>query len=204
MSDPLIECDQNSQPEQKPLSLAFPEVEKAHREEIQRFFLRAGLSKPDAEDQCQLVFIRVFRFLETYRGECSVRTWVYHIATHILSDYKVRRKELLVSDLAVERSGAGQEEDRQPPMTTPWGRDSPDPGEQAEQTEFKHRMDAILGELPEEQRVALILDIEGYSHKDIAQLQQRSAAAVKQAVYRARKQLRGLLEPLAREYGLLK
>lgn len=41
---------------------------------------RIILSKEDAEELTQDVFIKAFRKLDTYRGDCSFFTWIYRIA----------------------------------------------------------------------------------------------------------------------------
>lgn len=43
---------------------------------------RLVVSHEDAEDITQETFIRVFRHLETFREESSLRTWIYRIATN--------------------------------------------------------------------------------------------------------------------------
>lgn len=40
------------------------------------------LSHDDSKDILQEVFLRVFRKIETFRGESSLFTWLYRIATH--------------------------------------------------------------------------------------------------------------------------
>lgn len=43
---------------------------------------RLVVSHDDAQDATQEVFVRVFRFLKQFKGECSFRSWIYRIATN--------------------------------------------------------------------------------------------------------------------------
>lgn len=47
----------------------------------------------DAEDAAQNTFVRAFRALPHFRGECSLKTWLYRIACNVCLDaLRVRRR----------------------------------------------------------------------------------------------------------------
>ena len=48
---------------------------------IYNYIRRLVVSHEDAEDVLQEVFIRVYRNLGQFRGESSLSTWIYRIAT---------------------------------------------------------------------------------------------------------------------------
>ena len=58
---------------------------------------RMVISHEDAEDVLQEAFIRIFRYLDDFREECSLSTWVYRIATNECIRFLNRRKEQAVS-----------------------------------------------------------------------------------------------------------
>lgn len=52
------------------------------QEPIYYYIRRIVVSHEDAEDILQEVFIRVFRYLDHFRNESSLSTWIYKIATN--------------------------------------------------------------------------------------------------------------------------
>ena len=59
---------------------------------------RMVVSHEDAEDVLQETFIKVFRYLDDFRYECSFSTWLYRIATNECIRFLNHRKEQAVSD----------------------------------------------------------------------------------------------------------
>lgn len=55
---------------------------KKYREPIYWHVRRLVVLHEDAEDILQEVFINVFRFLENYKGDSKLYTWIYKIATN--------------------------------------------------------------------------------------------------------------------------
>ena len=63
---------------------------------------RMVISHEDAEDVLQETFIRIFRYLDDFREECSLSTWVYRIATNECIRFLNRRKEQAVSSEEIQ------------------------------------------------------------------------------------------------------
>lgn len=60
---------------------------------------RMVVSHDDAQDAVQETFVRVYRSLGNYRGECSLRSWIYRIATNeALRVISNRRQEMVSLD----------------------------------------------------------------------------------------------------------
>lgn len=53
-----------------------------YREPVYWHIRRLVVSHDDAEDVTQEVFVRVLRSIDKFRGECSLTSWVYRIATN--------------------------------------------------------------------------------------------------------------------------
>ena len=60
---------------------------------IYNYIRRLVVSHEDAEDVLQEVFIRVYRNLDQFRGESSLSTWIYRIATNESLRLLNRRKD---------------------------------------------------------------------------------------------------------------
>ena len=63
---------------------------------------RMVVSHEDAEDVLQETFIRIFRYLDDFREECSLSTWIYRITTNECIRFLDRRKELAISTEEVQ------------------------------------------------------------------------------------------------------
>lgn len=63
---------------------------------------RMVVSHEDAEDVLQETFIKVYRYLDDFRAESSLSTWMYRIATNECTRFLNRRKEQAVSTEEVQ------------------------------------------------------------------------------------------------------
>ena len=65
---------------------------KKYKEAVYWHIRRLVVAHEDAQDATQETFVRVFRSLSDFKGECSLRSWIYRIATNealrLLSRYK--------------------------------------------------------------------------------------------------------------------
>lgn len=78
---------------------------RAHQREIYVYFLRTANDEHLAEDLSQETFLRAFRSALLFRGESTVRTWLFSIARNVLAGYLRKRgqpmSELSEADVAV-------------------------------------------------------------------------------------------------------
>lgn len=58
---------------------------------------RLVVSHDDAQDASQETFVRIYRSLGNYRGDCSLRSWIYRIATNEALRLIGKRKQEVVS-----------------------------------------------------------------------------------------------------------
>lgn len=63
---------------------------------------RMVISHEDAEDVLQETFIRIFRYLNEFRAESSLSTWIYRIATNECYRFLDKKKETTVSTEEVQ------------------------------------------------------------------------------------------------------
>lgn len=86
---------------------AVEKVMQTHEESVLAFCIRTLRDRPLAEDVTQQVFMQVFRDLERFRGDSSVRSWLFGIARNRCKDAvksttrrsaKVESNEEAVSD----------------------------------------------------------------------------------------------------------
>ncbi len=170
-----------------------------HRAAIQIHCYRMTGSLQDAEDLSQEALLRAWRSFESFKGNSSLRTWLYRIATNVCLDAlrKQRSRRLLKPD--------GPASDPRLPVGAPtgealWLEPCPDselidpvdsPEEQLLMREsISLAFLAALQLLPPRQRAILILsDVLGWQAGEVGELLNASVSAVESALHRARSTL---------------
>jgi len=129
------------------------------------FSLAARLVGPaDAEDVVQETFLRAWHGLERFRGESSLKTWLYAIALN-----RARARHGAVARLrALFTPGKVREDDLFASLDdVADGTLSPE--ENAVLAERRRRLRAAMRDLPDEFRTAVVLrDLEGLSYEEVA------------------------------------
>lgn len=133
-----------------------------------------------AEDLSQEVFLRMFLYLDKFRGEASVRTWALRIARNVFLSYARRKRPLLLEE---------QEWEPAPDV------DSNVPEEEVLKKEQVVRVRKCLMYLAEQERTVLLLrDFEELSYEEIGRIMGLTVEVVKSRIYRARQKFRKVYE----------
>jgi RNA polymerase sigma-70 factor, ECF subfamily len=180
--------------------------ESAYEALIQRFeqpiynIVSRLLDDPsDAADVVQEVFLKVFRNVASFRGESSIKTWIYRIAVNEGRNQRRwfsrhRRQEV---NLEAEEPGEGCSQRNYQNFL-------PDPGRSPFDVTLDHEtqllIEAALAQVNPKFRAALVLrEIEGLSYEEIGAILEISLGTVKSRILRGRdalkKHLAGRLEP---------
>ena len=147
----------------------------AYKARIYTYLLRLLADPEGADDLTQDVFTKAYQALGSLTKEHRVLPWLYRIATNTGIDH-LRRKRRFTWLRVGRLAGTGEE---------PVMRDH-----HAELPE-KDQVQGILATLPGEQSTALLLHaLEGYSYKEIAEIQGCTMTAVRSRLARARKAFR--------------
>lgn len=169
--------------------VAFTEVFQLYRDMVYTLALKLLTDKSESLDVTQEVFLTLFRKARSFRGECSLKTWLYRVTINAAAGrnrwWRRRRRDSLVPlDL--------QNRDEQRPLQV--AVDGPSPARLCLSGELRTALAEGLHRLPFEQRVALVLrDVEALSYEEIAEVTGAGLGTVKSRIARAREQLRGLL-----------
>src|SRR2546423_8297003 len=65
---------------------AAAELVRRHARALARFLASAGAPEGDLDDLVQETFIRAFRGVDRFRGQCRFRTWLLTIGGNVLKD----------------------------------------------------------------------------------------------------------------------
>lgn len=156
----------------------------------QRMVYQLGLNllgdSQEALDLSQDVFLRVFRMLHQFRGQSSLRTWIYRIALNQASN-RLRwwRRRHRASQVSLE--DAPSRELPGPPHSTM-------PDRLLQQQEIAGRVWTALDALPFDQRAVVVLrEIDGLSYEEIGSALGLAVGTVKSRLARGREQLRHAL-----------
>jgi RNA polymerase sigma-70 factor (ECF subfamily) len=141
----------------------------------------------DARDVVQEAFLRAYRGLKGFKGEAKFSSWLYRITLNLCRDW-IRRER------------------RAPVVAVPEGMDAVDladsqasPAESVEdlvaRREMSRAVARAMGELPEEQRSAILLkEYHGLTFQEIADMLHCPLSTVKTRLYQGLSVLRRRLE----------
>jgi RNA polymerase sigma-70 factor (ECF subfamily) len=161
---------------------AFNALVHEHQSLVFSLCLRQLGQRQAAEDATQEAFIAAWRNLPSLRG--PFRPWLLRIALNACTDEQRRRGRRRASSLDT----ALEEGMPEPPDV------DPTPESAALTNELHDRLEALLGRLPEDQRLAIILcDVEGLEYTEIAVALGTNLGTVKSRIARGRARLRELL-----------
>lgn len=140
---------------------------------------------PEVEDCVQEVFLRAFRGLKGFRGDASLKTWLYRIATNTSLNYLDKAKR----QLPVDSLDAEAFEEGSATLGDTLASSERSPEERAESAELEDAIEVALSKLPPEFRTALVLrDVEGMSYEEVASATGAALGTVKSRIARARAQ----------------
>ena len=128
-------------------------------------------SREDAEEVTSEAFLKAFRRAAYFRGESPFHGWLFAIARNLCRDRL-----------------------RQPRLIAVPGVDSEDEDRLEETLALRADVRSAVRELPEDYQDILILcDVEEWDAREVARMTDRSLAATKSLLYRARRALRDRL-----------
>jgi RNA polymerase sigma-70 factor, ECF subfamily len=174
-------------------AMAYERLVAEQTNDVYALLYRLTSDPEEARDLTQETFLRAFQSIERFRGDASLKTWIYRIAINQARNrwrwWRRRRRDVTVSLDATD-------ENRERPLAATLPSDnSPSPEQQALDREREAQLrDALCG-LRRSYREAVILrDVEGFSYEEIAQTLQISIGTVKSRISRGRFELRRQLE----------
>ncbi|MGH7510506.1 MAG: sigma-70 family RNA polymerase sigma factor [Gemmatimonadales bacterium] len=177
-----------------PPARAFEEVLAEHLDALFSTALRLCRgNEADAEDLLQDSALRAFTCFDQLRNSSAARAWLFTILTRThLNRVRAagRRAEATSSDLDESAFEAALAEWM--PM--------PSPAEEVERWQLGERLTRALDELPGDLRLAIwLVDVEGFTQREAAGIQDVPEGTIASRLFRARRQLRAMLERPARE-----
>jgi len=163
-------------------TVAFEKLIERHQSLVVGTVARMLGSNSDVEDIAQQVFIRVWKSASRYVPRAKFTTWLLKITRNLVFNELRRAKRRAHAPLQTQ---ANVEEMQLKDESNP----SPDAS--LLELELQEAIEKAIGELPETQRMALVLRrYEEFSYEQIADVLNLSVPAVKSVLFRARTELR--------------
>lgn len=166
---------------------------------LYRTALRMTRSEADAEDLVQETYIRAFRFKDQFTPGTNLKAWLFRILTNtFINTYRRRQSQPEFTELDDVDEFSLYKRMSDLKVSSASG----DP-----ETEFLNGLvdsevkDALM-ELPEKFRQVVLLDTEGFSYKEIAEMVGVPIGTVMSRLHRGRKFLQQRLYDVARERGI--
>ena len=154
---------------------------------LDKYSLKVVQNQEEAEELAQDTFMKVFKNLASFKGDCSFSTWIYRIAynTAISSVRKKRYEFLAIEETTLEN--VSEEE-----ITNLFG--------QTESTEQVQRLEVALEQLlPDERALILLFYWKEKTIEELVSITGLTASNIKVKLHRIRKKLFVLLNGMDHE-----
>ena len=159
---------------------AFEQLVTPHEQMLWRVCWHYTHHQEDTADCLQEAMLKAWRAIKTYRGDCSLSSWLYRIASTVCLDFLRRQKRLPETESADEMA-----EDGFTPVDS-----SPTPDEAVIRAESADHLRAAIDSLPGDMRTVIILyALQGLGYEEIAASLQISVGTVKSRINRARQKI---------------
>jgi len=161
---------------------AFNQIVQVYRKRILGTIARLIGRPEDVEDVGQEVFLRLYFSLDQLRTPEVFEPWLYRLTVNAAYDYlrrQKRRKESRMSDLSEQQV-----------MMADAVAGSKQNDEDQRRTKIREKMESLLGQVSEEDRILLLLkEVEGLSLKELEKIYNANENALKVRLFRARQRV---------------
>ncbi len=170
-----------------------------HLNALYRTALRMTRSEADAEDLVQETYIRAFRFREQFTMGTNMKAWLFRILTNtFINSYRRKAAQPDTTELDdVDEFSLYRRMTESRAASA-----SPDPEAELLSNTVDREVTDALEELPEKFRTVVLLDVEGFAYKEIAEVLDIPIGTVMSRLHRGRKFLQKRLLEHAREHGI--
>jgi RNA polymerase sigma-70 factor (ECF subfamily) len=153
---------------------AFRELVERYKDLVFALIARTVQDHSRAEDLAQEVFLRIHRGLPYFRGEARLSTWIYRIVANVcVQDHERARPAVPLGDARTPSAADRQYGD----------------------IELRDRVEKAIARLPPQYRLVIAAHyLQGVQYEDLAEALQMPLGTLKTQLYRAKQQLRRLLE----------
>jgi RNA polymerase sigma-70 factor (ECF subfamily) len=166
---------------------------------LYRTALRMTRSEADAEDLVQETYIKAFRFREQFTPGTNLKAWLFRILTNtFINSYRRRQSQPEMTEL----DDVSEIDLYRKMSNARASRATGDPESEFLEGIVDSEVKDALNDLPEKFRTVVLLDVEGFSYKEIAEMLEIPIGTVMSRLHRGRKFLQKRLYEHAQEHGI--
>ncbi len=153
---------------------------KKYKERLYWHIRKMVMVHEDADDLLQNTFMKAWNHIENFRGDASLYTWLYRIATNETLNYINKKKEGLLSEDADMELMLGNRIERDPLFSG---------------DEIQKRLQKCLLALPEKQRLVFNMKyFEDMTYEEISEILGTSVGALKASYFHAVKKIEAFIK----------
>lgn len=174
---------------------AFKQLVERYQRKVYAVALGMVKDPEDAREVAQEAFVKIYKYLEHFKGDASFYTWLYRITANLCIDL-LRRKGARGEE-AVEFDDSLQVEGTDAGLGVLGSRLGTNPQKSVLRRELAERITAAIQSLPEAHREILLLrEVEGMSYEDLSHTLRIPKGTVMSRLFHARLKMQKIL----REY----
>jgi len=149
--------------------------------------------REEARDIAQEAFVKVYKYLEHFKGDASFYTWLYRITVNICID-SLRKKGSARGDDHVEFDESVRMDVSEANIGALGSRLGTNPQKSALRKELADKISAALQQIPDAHRQILLLrEVEGMSYEELARTLQIPKGTVMSRLFHARLKMQKIL-----------
>ncbi|WP_170272139.1 RNA polymerase sigma factor [Clostridium tarantellae] len=146
-----------------------------YKKQIFNYFYKATLNYHTAEDLTEDTFFKIFKSIDTFREESSLKTWIFKIARNTLCTHFAKNNDNIIHD---------NEEIM---------KSIPNLNNDFDALEKQLLINEVMYKLKEEERTIIILrEVNGLSYLEISKVMNFTEGKVKIGLHRAKKKFKAL------------
>jgi len=171
---------------------AFKLLVERYQRKIYAVALGMVKDKEEALDVSQEAFVKVYKYLDHFKGDSSFYTWLYRITVNICID-ALRKKQALRGE-QVELDEAVMMDTAEANIGALGSRLGTNPQKSALRKELAEKIQQALETVPEKHRAILLLrEVEGMSYEDLSRTLQIPKGTVMSRLFHARTKIQKIL-----------
>ena len=171
---------------------AFKTLVERYQKKVFSVALGMLKDREEARDVSQEAFVKVYKYLDHFKGDASFYTWLYRITVNICIDV-MRRKGASKGD-QVEFDETIQLDTSEANLGALGSKLGTNPQKAMLRKELAEKIEAALKEVPEKHRAILLLrELEGMSYEDLARTLEIPKGTVMSRLFHARLKVQKVL-----------
>lgn len=152
---------------------AFERLYRENVDHVHALCLRMTADADRAEELTQEAFVRAWQRLDSFRGDSRFSTWLHRLAANVVKEaWRSSKRRESRNEVAADLMGLHEHHGDGVP-------------------EARIALERAVARLPDGARMVFVLyDVEGYKHREIAEMTGTAVGTVKAQLHRARRLLR--------------